>query len=384
MTLKTIFTACALFAITNTNTYGAWTFSECKSKCNNDTCHNKDLKQECSDNCNKLVIGDCLNTPESNSQPPKPSPKVSGVPTRAEDTASKLGSAVQGAANTGAQSAQVGSQDVPNAQQNINRPPRQLPPRPPKGSANSALPSEPQRTASSDSKMPSQPSTSSLLGSHRKLPSKNLGEQGKVPMPHGASGESAALGAESAASQIQNIKSAMSTSELAVAQIEMLKEIEKQADQCFAMGRKVAREAAENQADYDRQIDITEGAKPIFPSTIKSIFPVNPNFIQETTDFKNMDHQSFLVHLKEQAKTTKNTIADMLSKVLKWSDKSKLKSYQQSISEDLRAMSSFCTGPVKMVEEAIKYKKENPSVPTAEVKEKPGILKKFANKITGK
>lgn len=150
---------------------------------------------------------------------------------------------------------------------------------------------------------------------------------------------------------------------LAIEQIKMLREVLKQTEVCYNMGKEVAKKAAQSPEEFEEYFINNPDKKKdsIFPINYKSIFEMNPKYVSETYDFSKMDEQSFVFHLKEQRKTVGNQVSAILKEILGWEDISKLDKYRLNISSDLRAMSSFCTQPIQMLEKAIELKKTSPT-----------------------
>ena len=163
-------------------------------------------------------------------------------------------------------------------------------------------------------------------------------------------------------------------------QIEMLTEVNRVAGECDRMAYDLAKKGAIDPQAYESYVknqDNSGEAKEVFPKSLKSIFPNNPKYCSETIDPKKMDHQSFVSYLKNQVTTTKTMQADILRKILGWKDTSKIENYKVSVSSDLRALSSFCSAPIKMLDSAIQSRANTPQ-------KKPGILRQLKNQMLKK
>ena len=175
-------------------------------------------------------------------------------------------------------------------------------------------------------------------------------------------------------------KSGEQNNSLANDQIEMLTEVNRVANICESKAYDTAKKAALEPQAYDNYLKFQSDsgeAKEVFPKQFKSIFPNNTKYCAETIDPQKMDHQSFVSYLKNQVSTTKTMQADILRKILGWNDKSKLVNYKNSVSGDLRALSSFCSAPITMLESAIQSRLNTPQ-------KKPGIFRQLKNQVIKK
>ncbi|MCE3230558.1 MAG: hypothetical protein K0R52_486 [Alphaproteobacteria bacterium] len=178
--------------------------------------------------------------------------------------------------------------------------------------------------------------------------------------------------------QIAVRKEDMDSLLLAKAQIEMLKEANSKAETCHHMASEIAAQGAADFAAFKEMMKNPE-EKSIFPEGAESIFNRNPHFCSEAIDPRKMDRESFVSMLKNQKQTTKTMLADILNKILDWKDVAEIQKNKNKISEDLRALSSFCTGPLKMLDIAINNRKEE-----LEKARNKSLFGKFKNKVTGR